>query len=158
MFRSERSVWLTTRSLSAPAGIATCFGLSSPTGRELATWPEGRSFPTLPSTMRITLNAILRAVFGAEGAEFTELRELLPRLVTLGSRLAVLPIPRLERWRWSPWSRFLAARSGNAITEIMRRDHLSGFAQDQAERGILSTWLPIRRTNSNRIVLFRKTT
>ena len=80
------------------------------TVRELATWPEGRPFPTLPSTMRITLNAILRAVFGAEGAEFAELRALLPRLVTLGSRLAVLPLPRLERWRWSPWSRFLALR------------------------------------------------
>jgi cytochrome P450 len=60
--------------------------------------------------MRITLNAILRAVFGAEGAEFAQLRDLLPRMVTLGSRLAVLPLPRFERWRWSPWARFLAMR------------------------------------------------
>ena len=37
--------------------------------REIAGWPEGTTFATLPSTMRITLNAILRAVFGAEGAE-----------------------------------------------------------------------------------------
>ena len=35
--------------------------------REIADWPEGTAFATLPSTMRITLNAILRAVFGAEG-------------------------------------------------------------------------------------------
>lgn len=35
--------------------------------REMAGWPEGRSFATLPPMMRITLNAILRAVFGAEG-------------------------------------------------------------------------------------------
>ena len=34
--------------------------------REIADWPEGTAFATLPSTMRITLNAILRAVFGAD--------------------------------------------------------------------------------------------
>src|SRR5215467_5890968 len=33
------------------------------TVRELATWPEGRPFATLPSMMRITINVILRAVF-----------------------------------------------------------------------------------------------
>jgi cytochrome P450 len=81
------------------------------TVRELATWPEGRTFATLPSMMRITLNAILRAVFGAEGAEFAELRALLPPFVTLGSRLAVLPIPK--KGRWNPWRRF----------ERMRREY-----------------------------------
>ncbi|MFG1646177.1 cytochrome P450 [Amycolatopsis sp. NPDC049252] len=79
--------------------------------RELATWPEGRPFATLPSMMRITLNAILRAVFGAEGAEFAELRALLPPFVTLGSRLAVLPITK--KGRWNPWRRF----------ERMRREY-----------------------------------
>jgi cytochrome P450 len=70
--------------------------------REMASWPEGREFAVLDSMMRITLNAILRAVFGADGAELAELRELLPRLVKLGSRLAALPIPR----SWRPWRRF----------------------------------------------------
>ncbi|TCO59764.1 cytochrome P450 [Actinocrispum wychmicini] len=79
------------------------------TVRELASWPEGRAFATMPSMMRITLNIILRAVFGAEGAEFAELRALLPKFVELGSRLAVLPIPDV-RWRWSPWGRFRAMR------------------------------------------------
>lgn len=59
--------------------------------REIATWPEGVEFESLPSMMRITLNAILRAVFGAEGEAFEELRTLLPRAVEVGSRLAVLP-------------------------------------------------------------------
>ncbi|MFJ1759232.1 cytochrome P450 [Amycolatopsis sp. NPDC088138] len=81
------------------------------TVRELASWPEGRAFATLPSMMRITLNAILRAVFGAEGAEFAELRALLPPFVTLGSRLAVLPISK--KGRWNPWRRF----------ERMRREY-----------------------------------
>jgi cytochrome P450 family 138 len=75
--------------------------------RELASWPEGPEFATLPSMMRITLNAILRAVFGADGAESDELRRLLPPLVKLGSRLAALPVPQAG---WGPWGRFLAMR------------------------------------------------
>ena len=74
--------------------------------REMASWPEGREFATLDSMMRITLNAILRTVFGADGAELTALRELLPQAVKLGSRLALLPIPRTDLGRWSPWGRF----------------------------------------------------
>src|SRR5256885_9943367 len=54
--------------------------------------------------MGITLNAILRGVLGGEGPEFDELRDLLPPFVTLGSRLAVLPIPK--RGRFNPWRRF----------------------------------------------------
>jgi cytochrome P450 len=79
--------------------------------RETASWPEGREFATLPSMMRITLNAILRAVFGAEGAEFDELRQLLPPLVALGSRLAVLPLSaRRDFGRLSPGGRFASYR------------------------------------------------
>ena len=64
--------------------------------REMASWPEGREFATLGSMMRITLNTILRAVFGADGAELSALRDLLPKLVRLGSRLALLPIPHTD--------------------------------------------------------------
>jgi cytochrome P450 len=78
--------------------------------REMASWPQGRPFPVMPSTMRITLNAILRAVFGAEGTEFDELRELLPRLVALGARMAILPIPKADMARWTPWARFRRMR------------------------------------------------
>jgi cytochrome P450 len=79
--------------------------------RETASWPEGREFPTLPSMMRITLNAILRAVFGAEGAEFDELRRLLPSMLSLGSRLAVLPLSaRRDFGRLSPGGRFAGHR------------------------------------------------
>jgi cytochrome P450 len=73
--------------------------------RETANWPEGRPFPTLPSMMHITLNAILRAVFGAEGAELDELRRIIPPWVTLGSRLAALPKPERTYGRFSPWGR-----------------------------------------------------
>jgi cytochrome P450 len=72
--------------------------------RETAGWPEGTSFATLSPMMRITLNAILRAVFGAEGAELDELRRLIPPWVTLGSRLAALPKPKRYP-RFGPWGR-----------------------------------------------------
>ena len=70
--------------------------------RETAGWPEGEAFATLPSMMRITLNAILRAVFGAEGAELDELRRLIPPWVTLGSRMAAMPKPQRNYGRLQP--------------------------------------------------------
>jgi cytochrome P450 len=73
--------------------------------REIADWPEGRPMATLSPMMRITLNAILRAVFGAEGAELDELRQLIPPWVTLGSRLAAAPKPKRDYGRYSPWGR-----------------------------------------------------
>lgn len=79
--------------------------------REIAGWPEGREFDTLPSMMRITLNAILRTVFGAQGGAFDELRELLPPMVPLASLMAVLPKAlRRDLGPWSPWGRVQRAR------------------------------------------------
>lgn len=72
--------------------------------REVATWPEGTEFATLEPMMRITLNVILRGVFGADGAELERLRDVVPKWVTLASRLALLPIPRTSG-RWNPWTR-----------------------------------------------------
>ncbi|MFB9685122.1 cytochrome P450 [Amycolatopsis plumensis] len=108
------------------------------TVRELASWPEDTAFATLPSMMRITLNAILRAVFGAEGAEFAELRELLPPFVTLGSRLAVLPISK--KGRFNPWRRFeRMRREYDAIV-----DRLIAKARAESKDDVLSMMLQTR--------------
>ena len=48
--------------------------------RELARWPEGRPFPVHPSMQAITLDVILRAVFGV--ADSQRLRTLLRELLT----------------------------------------------------------------------------
>jgi cytochrome P450 len=75
---------------------------------EIANWPEGREFETLEPMLRLTLGAILRVVFGAEGAALDELRALLPAMVTFGSRMVMLPpIARRDLGRWSPGGRFL---------------------------------------------------
>lgn len=79
--------------------------------RETANWPEGREFATLPSMTRITLNAILRAIFGAEGTELNELRQLVPAMVGLGARVALMPLwARRDFGHWSPGGRFVRQR------------------------------------------------
>jgi cytochrome P450 len=78
--------------------------------RESANWPEGQAFETLAPMMRITLNAILRAVFGADGERLDELHRIIPPWVTLGSRLAVLPTPSRTYGRYSPWGRLAEYR------------------------------------------------
>jgi len=57
------------------------------------------------------LNVILRAVFGAQGAEFDALRKVMPPLVALGSQLVFLPwAAHADLGPWSPWGRFLGLR------------------------------------------------
>ncbi|WP_414639556.1 cytochrome P450 [Actinocrinis sp.] len=104
------------------------------TRRETASWPQGQPFPTLPSTMRITLNIILRAVFGAQGTQLDELRALLPRAIKLGSQLAVIPVPGIDLGRWSPWGRFWAMRREyDAIVERLIDTARSDPALDERD-------------------------
>ncbi len=49
---------------------------------------------------RITLRAILRAVFGAEGARLHALEELIPRWTALGARVSLAPELRLNLGRF----------------------------------------------------------
>jgi cytochrome P450 len=77
---------------------------------EIETWPEGEEFETTGPMQRITLRAILRAVFGAEGTRLSRLEELLPRWTTLGSRLATLTFLHHDLGPRSPWGGFLALR------------------------------------------------
>ena len=80
--------------------------------RRIAEWPDGREFAVLPSMQAITLEVIMRAVFGFEDAERREriggpLRSLLD---TVGSRPRVLALA-LTAGRsgpLSPWRRFAA--------------------------------------------------
>ncbi len=113
--------------------------------REIATWPEGKEFETLKPMMRITLNAILRAVFGAEGAALDELRDLLPPAVLLGSRIAVLPpIARRDLGPWSPWGRFLDYRRRyDAVIDSLIADTRSDPAFDE-RNDVLSLLLQAR--------------
>ncbi len=73
--------------------------------REAESWPEGKEFATLEPMNRITLNVILRTVFGADGVELDYLREIIPPWAKLGSRMATLPEPSFSTGPYSPWGR-----------------------------------------------------
>jgi cytochrome P450 len=84
------------------------------TEREIARWPVGRPFPLRPSTEAITLDVIMRIVFGMrEGERAAELRRLLPKLFAVDLIQApafVIPALRRNLGRRSPWGRFLRLR------------------------------------------------
>jgi cytochrome P450 len=74
--------------------------------RESANWPENKEFRIFEPMNRITLNVILRTIFGAEGAELDELREIVPRYAKFGSAMVkFMPVPKFRTGRYSPWSR-----------------------------------------------------
>lgn len=80
--------------------------------REIATWPEGEEFETLEPMTRITLNTILRAIFGAEGPALDKLRVVIPAAVDFGGRLALAPtVVKKDFGPWSPGGRFIKFKS-----------------------------------------------
>lgn len=102
--------------------------------REAATWPQGEEFETLEPMMRITLNAILRAVFGAEGAEFDTLRRIMPPMVELGSRFTTLPVLSKDLGPRSPGGRFNAMRAEfDAVVDTLIAKALADPALDERD-------------------------
>ncbi|MCW2553367.1 MAG: Cytochrome [Mycobacterium sp.] len=72
---------------------------------ESANWPENKEFRILEPMNRITLNVILRTIFGAEGTELRELREIVPPYMKLGQILAFAPAPPFRIGRHNPWGK-----------------------------------------------------
>ena len=76
--------------------------------RESANWPEGQEFRILEPMNRITLNVILRTIFGADGAERDELeqlRRMVPPFMKLGQLIAFVSAPPFWTGRHSPWGK-----------------------------------------------------
>ncbi|WP_374022380.1 cytochrome P450 [Mycobacterium sp. HNNTM2301] len=118
--------------------------------RELSSWPEATPFATLPSMMHITLNVILRAVFGADGPELAAMREILPPAVLLASRLTVLPRAlRRDLGRWSPWGRLerMRRQCDELIGSLIER---ARTAPDLAERTDVLAMLVAARDEDGR--------
>ncbi|MFB1298357.1 cytochrome P450 [Mycobacterium sp. pW049] len=120
--------------------------------REMASWPEGVEFETLEPMMRITLNTILRAVFGAKGDELDELRVVIPAAVEFGSKIALLPsVVRRDVGPWSPGGKF--ARYRRRMDEICTSLIADARSDPNfAERGdVLSLLLQARYDNGEPI-------
>jgi cytochrome P450 family 135 len=102
---------------------------------DIATWPIGQPFALQPRMQAMTLNVILRAVFGLEdGPRRDELRVLLARLLELNTTIATtLPQLRVELGGLTPWGRLMrctAAVDRALYAEMARRRAESRADQD----------------------------
>ena len=79
---------------------------------EVAGWRPGEPFTLHERTQALTLEVILRAVFGmAAGPQLDELRTTLKQLLDLGaSPLTLLPLFRRNLGRLTTWQRFVEVR------------------------------------------------
>jgi cytochrome P450 len=112
---------------------------------ELERWPRGRTFPLRPRMQAITLEVIMRAVFGIQDAErLSRLRALLPKMLDHGTVIVWMPFLRRDLGPGSPWRRFVRVRAevdALLLDEIRRRRE----APDLAERDdVLSMLLQAR--------------
>ena len=106
--------------------------------RTIDAWPLGEPFPIHPRMQALTLDVIMRTVFGvAEGPTFTRLRERLTRLLAMtGSRFAplvLLPFLQVDLGLFSPWGWLVGiARDVDEIlfAEIRRRRAEGGAGRD----------------------------
>ena len=107
--------------------------------RELASWPRGEAIALHPRLQRVTLEIILRAVFGLEqGAQLDELRETLTELLAFSeSPLSLLPFAQKlfsghGRWAGFPRLHEQVDRQLFELIEQRRREHGEhGDGEDQ---------------------------
>src|SRR3954451_13565552 len=113
--------------------------------RELETWPLGRSFALRPRMQEITLEVILRAVFGIEDpGRLARLRPALVRMINVNAIHGVAPITRVDLGPRSPWGRYLRARdeADEIIFEQITRRRAA--AKDQDHDDVLALLLAVR--------------
>jgi cytochrome P450 len=102
--------------------------------RDMAMWPTGRPFALHPHLQAITLDVIMRLVFGIDdGDALEELRVVLRRwLAQAGSFLVLMPPLRRELGGLSPWAQFMRKRGKVhelLVDHIARRRLEPGLAE-----------------------------
>jgi cytochrome P450 family 135 len=88
------------------------------TERDMESWPVGEPFALHPHTRAITLEVILRAVFGLRGeARLAPARRVIAEFARRSDVVLLFPFLRRSFGRFSPWARFLRARA--ALDELV---------------------------------------
>ncbi|MCW3013597.1 MAG: cytochrome, partial [Solirubrobacterales bacterium] len=104
--------------------------LEEVTAREIATWPRDRPVELHPRMQGLTLEVILRAVFGLEpGPRLDTLRTVLTAYLEEASKPQnMLPVFQRDLGRRSPWGRFvrIRARALGLISEEITRRRTAG--------------------------------
>ncbi len=114
-------------------------------------WPVGASFAVHPEMQRITMNVILRTVFGIdEAARLTALRDRLTRMIEFGAANPLLGIPwlQIDLGALSPWGRFkrLVREIDGLLYDEFARRRAAGTA---GRTDILSLLLDARDEDGN---------
>jgi cytochrome P450 len=82
------------------------------TERDMQTWPVGKPFAMRPHTQGITLEVILRAVFGLRDENrLARARRLITEFALRTQSVLLFPFLRRSFGRFSPWARFERARA-----------------------------------------------
>jgi cytochrome P450 len=116
------------------------------TRRSVAGWPRGEPFALWEWMRAITLEVILRAVFGLEGERLARHRELVAALLGFASRrLLIMPAFRRDLGPLTPWRRFVAVRAQvrEVVLATVRERRADGGLEGRAD--ILSVLLQARR-------------
>lgn len=128
--------------------------MSEETDRSLARWPRGQAFSLRPQMAEITLDVIMRAVFGLErGERYEKLRAALLEIVQSDTTVNVaLMVPALRRdvgpWRgWSAFREAIARADELLYAEIARRRS----ADLRQREDILSMLILARRRDGSRM-------
>jgi cytochrome P450 len=110
--------------------------------RELASWPREQAIPLHPRLQRLTLEIILRAVFGLrQGAQLDELRETITKLLAFSeSPLSLVPFAQRVfsgrgRWARLPELRAALDRQLFELVERRRRERGEGDAAGAEDAG-----------------------
>lgn len=86
------------------------------TEQVISKWQVGESFSVLPSMQEISLEVILKAVFGlVDGPRYEKLKKVLlkilnPKQPFVTAMMIVFPSFQRDLGSWSPWGRFLRLR------------------------------------------------
>jgi len=121
------------------------------TRAEIARWPVGQPFALRPSMQSITLDVIVRVVFGVdEGARRDELRRHILAVAATGRNPFMLFATRDRKLgSYAPWARFIRARDALdvvLIAEIRHRRH----APDLEQRSDVLSQLLLARDDEGR--------
>jgi cytochrome P450 len=97
--------------------------ISQITNREIDNWRSGQTIRTRTVAQTITMEVIIRAVFGiTDRGRIADLKRLLPKLSSINPLLAFESV-RKDLGRLSPWGRF-----------IRDRDRVDGMLYEEIER------------------------
>jgi cytochrome P450 family 135 len=118
--------------------------------REIERWPLGSPLPLRPRMQAITLDVILRAVFGVRGDDrLARFRATLPQLTEASGVVMWLPFMRHNFGPWSPWVRFQRMR--RAVDELVYEEIRLRRADPQMEErdDVLSLLLQARHEDGS---------